>query len=277
MLRHGEFVRKYNTHISARSYGNITRAIQRYLDSDDGIVDLLVSERPVLNINSTRFLMASGRFIDISKAKSKIYYPEFLLYKSGFPTAQTMWLNRYNVNEEIFQKSQIKTKQATSEPELIALQFKIIHNILNTGENLKKWGIQEHETCCMCDTNTTDSIVHALANCQWTVNSIRILSKSIKCLDKIKQVDKTSFLFGVDDQSLNNIILVIKLMLHRFRQKKAPIQEDVFKKELYKRIISDKHVVTQKNFEKNGANMQNWSLKRNYTIKVSMGKFKLKA
>ena len=116
--------------------------------------------------------------------------------------------------------------------------------------NLKKWGLQEHETCCMCDSNITDSIVHALTNCQWTVHAIKTLSKSIKCLDKIKQVDKTSFLFGVDDQSLNNIILVIKLMLHRFRQKKAQIQEDVFKKELYKRIISDKHAITQNKFER---------------------------
>ena len=249
-LGYDDFLSKYNTVISVRQYNNVTRAIQRYLDSDESVYDLLQNSRPVFCANNTQFTMASSKIIDISKAKSKVYYEEFLLYKSGFPAAQTMWINKYNVDEEIFQNSLVKTKQATNESGLIAFQFKILHNILNTRDNLYKWGIQESDLCNMCGENSADSVVHAVTNCAWTVKAIKSFSKSINCLDKLKQVDKTSYLFGVNDASLNNIILVMKHTIHRFRQAEEPIKEDIFKKELYKRIISDRRALSKKNFQK---------------------------
>ena len=97
-------------------------------------------------------------------------------------------LNRYNVDEDIFQKRLVKTKQATGESELISFQFKILHDILNIGENLHKWGIQNSDSCNMCGTNTIDSVVHALTNCVWTVKAIRNFATSINILEELKQV-----------------------------------------------------------------------------------------
>ena len=111
-----------------------------------------LSIRPAINFQSREFELSSGRLIDLKKAKSRDFYTEFLEDVLEAPTAISKWRIGHNLNEDIVYKSLPLVNKCTKEPKLIALQFKIIRNIVNCKSKLHKWNISEDDTCEFCKT-----------------------------------------------------------------------------------------------------------------------------
>ena len=121
--------------------------------------------RPQFCATKTRFRLSSGKYIDLTNAKSKQFYQEFLENKTGFASALTSWQRNHNLREEIFYESLPKTINATNDQKLISFQFKIIHNIINNNANLYKWKIKDTNLCSFCNTESPDDVVHEFTTC----------------------------------------------------------------------------------------------------------------
>ena len=50
-------------------------------------------------------------------------------------------------------------KVCTKESKLLSMQFKRVHNMINCGFNLKKWGIRDSKGWQVCNENIRDTIV----------------------------------------------------------------------------------------------------------------------
>ena len=102
------------------------------------------------------------------------------------------------------------------------VQYKIVHRILATNQNLLKWEIRTNESCDFC--KETDTIEHFIYECPkinplWS--SIFNWIKSVLHIDI--QLSKYEILFGIpnerDDIMINNynfIILYTKYYIYNY-------------------------------------------------------------
>ena len=130
-----EFCSYYDIHPNFLKYFGILSAIKHvatYLNVD-------LSIKPTLNIQSTNFRLSSGKIIDINKAKSKDFYNEYIECNLEPASALRKWRIEYSLDEDIFYQSLPLAKQCTKEPKLLAFQFKLIHNIVNCRSKLRNF------------------------------------------------------------------------------------------------------------------------------------------
>ena len=176
--------------------------------------------------------------------KSKEYYKEFLEFKTGFTSSALIkWTEDYNLDEEIFYNSLPRAKKSTTDTKLISFQFKIIHNIINNRDNLYKWKISESDACRKCHENEKEDIVHEFVTCNWTKMAILAIGKDLELINTFKQIKHTDLIFGVSDETINCILLLIKYVIHRCRQDDKPLHINFFRNELYRHIICDKRTL----------------------------------
>ena len=142
----------------------------------------------------------------------------------------------------------------TNETKLVAFQFKLIHNILNNNSNLFKWGIKQNNACELCDDHYVDNTVHALASCAWTKQKVLDISVELGLRDTFAQITKKEFIFGTEDTCMNNIILLIKYLLHSARQNNGYISPAIVRNEIYKRVFSDKKSMSTYKFAEKWTN-----------------------
>ena len=151
--------------------------------------------------------MLSGKTINLSKCKSKTFYLEFINFRLEPPTFLFRWSEKYSLDESSFYNSLHLAKKCTQEPKLLAIQFKIIHDITNCVVNLCKWNISDSDKCECC--NAQDTMIHALTECPFTLQGVtdvfNIIDPDRKITEEMTDFD---FIFGVQNSALNLIILI---------------------------------------------------------------------
>ena len=242
-LDYPEFKARKNDVISCRDYKALIRAIKRYIARDRRISEQIQEDKPQIDFSCTRHRMITGKYIDISQAKSRDYYREFLELKTGFASALIKWTDNYHIDEEVFYNSLPRTKRSTGNTQLIAFQFKIMHNIINNRDNLYKWKISDSNVCQKCNENAKEDIIHEFVNCKWSKEVIRLIGKELNLINTFKNITHTNLIFGESDCTINCILLLVKLVIHKCRQDSKPFHINFFKNELYKHIISDKRTL----------------------------------
>ena len=90
-LSYNKFIETYDVTIPLKRFKSILGAIKTYAQKYDLLDEIQNQPRPILNLNKTCFKFISGSILDISKAKSKQYYQEFLEMKKNYPTALIKW------------------------------------------------------------------------------------------------------------------------------------------------------------------------------------------
>ena len=81
---------------------SITHAGKRYI----GLSEIINSnEKPTINLDSTIFTTYDGIKIDITKAKSKIYYDVYIEYDFEYPTYMTKMCNIISIEHNIYLNS----------------------------------------------------------------------------------------------------------------------------------------------------------------------------
>ena len=91
ILPYENFCNIYQIRISRKLYLKVTKAIQKFVNRDQHIQAILDQAKPTHIRNKTRFRLLSGTWIDLRTAKSKHFYNEFLIFKTGFASALTQW------------------------------------------------------------------------------------------------------------------------------------------------------------------------------------------
>ena len=95
------------------------------------------------------------------------------------------------------------------------VQYKILHNVINTAVNLKNWRIRNTDQCLQCNEQQEDSL-HYFVTCKKNSNIIR------KTLEKwnLKPPDNKDILMGTTDKKLYLFISYIKEYIYNYRQYK---------------------------------------------------------
>ena len=245
-LSYDNLCKKYNIRTNYLRYLGIVSAAKNAVKS----LDINLSARENFDFTYTIFRMISGRQLDIAKAKSKDFYQEFIELKLVAPVSCGRWLNEHNIPEEVFYNSLMLAKKCTQEPKLIALQFKIIHNIVNCNANLFKWNISSTDICELCGAGEKDSIIHVLSKCAVTK---LFLSDVFDMIDPnqrfVHSIDIESFIFGVHDSALNLMFLLIKKAIIGSRSYKQYNSPAVLYRNVLRRILSDRSTLTDIKFQ----------------------------
>ena len=94
--------------------------------------------------------------------------------------------------------------------------------------------------CKKCCENETEDIIHEFVACKWSKMVILLIGKDLDLVNTFKKITHTDLIFGVSDETINCILLLIKYVIHTCRQDDKPLYINFFRNELYKHIISDK-------------------------------------
>ena len=215
--------------------------------------------KPEIDFTSQQFILWSGRKINLKKAKSKDFYYEYVDFELEPPASYRRWVLEKHVSEDLYYKSLSLVKQCTNEPKLLAMQFKIIHYITNCGENLKKWNIAEESACQFCQTNKTDTVVHALYDCEITW---KYITEIFQLIDINNTVDSSltaeAFIFGVEDPALNIVFLLIKKCILTGRTfHNGQMSFNLLLNEVCKRIKLDYQNMLHERFNEKWSRFQN--------------------
>ena len=112
-----------------------------------------------------------------------------------------------------------------------------------------KWKIKDTNLCSFCDTESPDDVVHEFTTCSWTRRAIAEVARNLGLTSKFRHITKKDLIFGVEESSLNNILLILKRVIHTTRQNESVFNVEILKKEKYKRIISDEKTLNANKFK----------------------------
>ena len=212
-------------------------------------MNLDLSTTPAINFQSRIFKLNSGRIIDRTKAKSKYFYHKFLEDDLEPVPSIFKWRTDYNLNEHIFYNSLPLAKQCTKEQKLIAIQFNIIHNIINCKSNLHKWKITENDVCKFYSSNKRDDLIHALCKCEYTQHFLDNIFRKIDHANRFSgRMEIEDFLFGLEDSAQNVILLLIKRYILNVRTHKLRFLIIHIFQQIYKRIMLDRKMMSSVKF-----------------------------
>ena len=136
--------------------------------------------------------MLSGKRVNLAKSRSKEYYKEFIDIVLEATIACGKWFREYSLSQDKFYNSLVMAKRCSTEAKLLAIQFKIIHNLVNCNGNLYKWKISDTDLCEFCNLSVKDNIVHALYECPSTAKA---LVSIFSLIDRDRLFDFVPFFF----------------------------------------------------------------------------------
>ena len=192
------------------------------------------------NITNTPSLLFNN--CQMNKAKSFRMFMTDKRYSE--PCSIGFWRNKFNITIE--KHHWCLPKLCSKESRIRELQWKILHNIYPTNILLSKMGITMNNKCPYCVTEV-DFIEHFFVKCK-QIKTIWIKVKDIfhQKHNKTVQLSEEHILFGVvvnldltaDEKiSLNNLILIAKMCISKYRYG-TPINLGVmFEKELILRKL----------------------------------------
>ena len=186
----------------------------------------------------TNIFKLQNEYLNVGLAKCKDYYKLIIKSKIEPASSHKYWEKAKITNSPVYQNSMTLACMSCKESSLLAFHFKMIHNILPTGENLKKWGIKRSDLCPKC--GECETMVHLLFKCQDTKQTLKCIMDIIKCQplnDEMQNLN--TFVFGTQNQQINYLFLFIKIYIYEMRKNEKIFDETHFKKEIALRIFAD--------------------------------------
>ena len=95
--------------------------------------------------------------------RCKDYYQLFLEKKDKLPTAKKTWSEKNEVIADNWEKSINNIYKTTKDNKLKQFSFKLLHRILITKKELKRYGIVSNSECVEC--HEPDSLEHTFMEC----------------------------------------------------------------------------------------------------------------
>ena len=177
--------------------------------------------------------------VKLDQLTSKVIYQELVKERITKPTAQSNLIRRFGIDQPDWEKIYNRIYATTIDNYLRMFQFKILNNILYLNYDLNRFKIIDCSSCSFCHSYP-ETIEHLFVQCIETKNlyfEIRDWIKSFGIL--LPSCNNENIIFGVDDQLINFILLVYKLILFKTRNKSNIVLSiSIFKNtlKLYKTI-----------------------------------------
>ena len=97
-------------------------------------------------------------------ASNKIMYQNFVNMKKCDPVYLNFWKNTFSVDNNVMKTFFKFIFRSLHDNKLKMFKWKLFHNILPTGKNLKRWKIEETDICRKC--GECDDIEHFFVTCK---------------------------------------------------------------------------------------------------------------
>ena len=125
------------------------------------------------------------------------------------------------------------------ERKLLSFHYKVLNNIVASGDNLFKWKIKDSEKCQFC--NDKDTLLHCLWECpkskDWLENCLVYVSNENECY----KIDSTiEYLLGSNNAPLDHILLFTKFFIWKTRFYSEEFNMCTYKSNLKYRILQEK-------------------------------------
>ena len=157
-----EFSDKYNIKVNFLQYYQITSAIPAYLKSSASAhMDLGDLNSICENFD---FQLSKDITLNLKKTLCKQFYKLFVDEISTEPTAIKSWRKYCPAVADNWVNCIQNNYKITRDNKLRQFYFKLLHRILVTNKELKRFGITDCDKCVMCSKN--DSIEHSFFECE---------------------------------------------------------------------------------------------------------------
>ena len=178
-----EFRDKYNIKVNFLQYYQITSAIPAYLKS------LASAHMDLEDLNSIcenfDFQLSKDITLNLNKTPCKQFYKLFIEKINTEPTAIKSWRKKKcsEVADNWVNCIQNNYK-ITRDNKLRQFYFKLLHRILVTNKELKRFGITDCDKCVMCSEN--DSIEHTFFECQ---SFLKLSDESLQWFNSLHKIN----------------------------------------------------------------------------------------
>ena len=151
---------KYDVHLNYLEYFQLTAAIPNYLKCKaqaNAVINRdLLEEWDV-------FYLSNKEVISLTKFRCKDYYKLFQEKVTTVPTAVKSWCRLFPNFEHSWKQSFQNIYKTTLDNKLREFAFKILHKILVTNKELKRFKIKNEDICSQC--MNPDSVEHTFLEC----------------------------------------------------------------------------------------------------------------
>ena len=246
-LDHDSFEAVYNIRCNFLTYRSLISAVTSHVNKSRAHGLDIPNNRPSnINFESNIFQTILGYKINLKNAKSRDFYQLFVSNNVEPPTSMIKW-QEMGVSNDIYLNSIPLAREATKEPRLISVHYKIINNIWPTGEKLFKWKIRPDDKCHKCGEK--DTIEHTLCECADTRN---FLIEIFSLIDRHEvftyDITMVNLIFGVEDKAVNTILLTLKYYIVTRRCQEQNLISSTFMKHLYMKVLSEKKFMSNTSF-----------------------------
>ena len=240
-----ELEENFNIKTNFVTYYGITQAIRK---TKIALNKILYNNEPITIVETFNLNQ-----INITSAKSRAFYNEFILLKTHEPSALNTWINEINIGEQEFYERFPHTKDSFSETKLLGFQYKVLNGYLAVGTTLCKWQVKENSLCKVC--SETDSIVHCLVSCQQRQKSLKEVNDSLSfCECGEFDFTEKDFILGVPNIAINMLLLITKQYISKVRYFDLKFNLYSLRIEFFKRVLIDKKRLSNRKFEAKWSN-----------------------
>ena len=204
------------------------------------------------NGNSRKFcefsphLIANAKLYPMDKLTSKELYNIFLKTKAKPPTSQKKLLSLFNVKRLPWKKIYTLPKLISIDSYSRMFQYKCLNSVLYLNQTLHRIGFSDSPLCSYCHAEN-ETVKHLFLDCTVSKSLWNDIILFFKNTLDIPILNLQSAILGFldiqkDSLALNNILLIFKLCLYRFRDKKVPTFQ-IFLKNLRDRESLERGIV----------------------------------
>ena len=191
-------------------------------------------------------LIVNAKLFPMEKLTSRTLYNILLKSKIKPPTSQKMFLSLFKVKSLPWKKIYTLPKTISIDSYSRIFQYKCLNNILYLNNTLHRIGFSDTPLCSYCK-NDNETMQHLFLDCKVSNSLWFDIKIFFKNNIDIPDLNLQSAIFGFidsnkDNLALNNVLLIYKLCLYRFRDKKLPNLQ-LFLKNLKEREFLERQIV----------------------------------
>ena len=157
-----EFQKKFDFKVSYLNYFQLIAAIPQELKRK-----ALASPTPDLFSIPLEFQQLNDRTLLLPKMRCKHYYKMFIEKNNIEPTAVKSWKKLFPYFTD-WKRSFKEIYESSRDNKLRQFSFKVLHRIIPTRKELKKYKLVTDDICSLCPN--PDSIEHTFLHCTESVN-----------------------------------------------------------------------------------------------------------
>ena len=191
-------------------------------------------------------LIVNAKLFPMEKLTSKTLYNILLKSKIKPPTSQKRFLSLLKVESLPWKKIYTLPKTISIDSYSRIFQYKCLNNILYLNNKLHRFGFSDTPLCPYCNKDI-ETMQHLFLDCEVSKSLWFDIKMFFNNNLDIPDLNLQSVIFGFidsnkDNLAINNILLIYKLCLYRFRDKKLPNLK-LFLKNLREREFMERQIV----------------------------------